>query len=245
MGPLQNIAEDQIAVGVFHITAHIPECQVKYHPRLRTGFGLKDGEWLERLWSYLNGFVSTTRYMTPLNRRLTLTVALSTFARQRMENIGKDALMIQSKGLLKLELAVVLARKYKHALAVKADAEAALGNHDQAALKLKWDNWVQKSFAQPSPRGGKMGALVNAMDKLRVAVGIYDIITHAFRKQGNGMLRFRYGLNMYYSHSLIGHNQTQNLSSQKELAYDDVVKKLEAYNALANETCVIGKDMRE
>ncbi|KAI9488162.1 hypothetical protein BDB00DRAFT_62180 [Zychaea mexicana] len=31
-----------------------------------------DGEWLERMWSYLNGSVSMTRTMTPLNRRLTL-----------------------------------------------------------------------------------------------------------------------------------------------------------------------------
>ncbi|KAI8136431.1 hypothetical protein BJV82DRAFT_479170, partial [Fennellomyces sp. T-0311] len=41
---LQAINDAPIAVGIFHITGHTPDCQVKYHPRLTIGYGLKDGE---------------------------------------------------------------------------------------------------------------------------------------------------------------------------------------------------------
>ncbi|KAI9496823.1 hypothetical protein BDB00DRAFT_74529 [Zychaea mexicana] len=52
---LHSIKDVDIAVGIFHITGHNPECQVHFHPRLKMGFGLQDGEHLERLWSFLNG----------------------------------------------------------------------------------------------------------------------------------------------------------------------------------------------
>ncbi|KAI8137986.1 hypothetical protein BJV82DRAFT_477064, partial [Fennellomyces sp. T-0311] len=41
---LQAINDAPIAVGIFHITGHTPDCQVKYHPRLTIDYGLKDGE---------------------------------------------------------------------------------------------------------------------------------------------------------------------------------------------------------
>ncbi|KAI9490980.1 hypothetical protein BDB00DRAFT_730033, partial [Zychaea mexicana] len=50
-----------MAVSVFHAYAHSMSCQVDYHPRFISGFVLTDGEGLERLWSYLGGFVSMTR----------------------------------------------------------------------------------------------------------------------------------------------------------------------------------------
>ena len=90
--------------------------------------------------------------------------------------------------VLNLGLAHALYNKCKHALDLQSDATAALGHHDRAIIKAKWDDWVQKSVLQPNPHGGRLGAMGNAKEKLRVAVGIYDIITHAFKKQGNGML---------------------------------------------------------
>ncbi|KAI9479576.1 hypothetical protein BDB00DRAFT_724734, partial [Zychaea mexicana] len=58
---LKDIEDVPIAVGIFHITGHNAACQIQFHPRLVKGFGMIDGEWLERMWSYLNGFVSITR----------------------------------------------------------------------------------------------------------------------------------------------------------------------------------------
>ncbi|KAI8144745.1 hypothetical protein BJV82DRAFT_667301 [Fennellomyces sp. T-0311] len=99
---LQTLKDPPISVGIFHITGHVPEYQIKSHPRHLQGFGLRDGEWMERLWSYLNDFVSMARYMSPLNRRLTLTVALDTFAQQKSACIldtasSMDTAVLQSK----------------------------------------------------------------------------------------------------------------------------------------------------
>ncbi|KAI9329110.1 hypothetical protein BD770DRAFT_292283, partial [Pilaira anomala] len=53
----------KLAVPVFHAYTHVQHCQVIRNPRYREGFGLTDGEGLERLWSYLNKFVKITRKM--------------------------------------------------------------------------------------------------------------------------------------------------------------------------------------
>jgi hypothetical protein len=55
-------------ISVFHAYGHQWPCQIVYHPRKRTGFGLSDGEGCERLWSALKHLipvlrVSGVRYM--------------------------------------------------------------------------------------------------------------------------------------------------------------------------------------
>lgn len=70
---LENV---QLAVPAFHIYAHKPDCQMKFSPRRLKGFGLSDGEQVERLWSYLRNFSSITKEMTPSNRIDALTDAL-------------------------------------------------------------------------------------------------------------------------------------------------------------------------
>ncbi|CAO3601287.1 unnamed protein product [Absidia cylindrospora] len=50
----------QLALGIFHAYGHSLACQMKYSPRFISGFGLTDGEWMERLWSYLGGFTKVT-----------------------------------------------------------------------------------------------------------------------------------------------------------------------------------------
>ncbi|KAI7846788.1 hypothetical protein BDC45DRAFT_580872 [Circinella umbellata] len=77
-----------MAVSVFHIYGHEAKCQAKYHPYTLAGFGLRDGENLERLWSYLGGFSSTTRYMSPENRQLVLTMGLDCYASKKFKKIG-------------------------------------------------------------------------------------------------------------------------------------------------------------
>lgn len=59
--PTLENGEAKVAVGVFHAYAHSMACQVNYNPRFLKGFGLTDGEGLERLWSYLGEFVPITK----------------------------------------------------------------------------------------------------------------------------------------------------------------------------------------
>ncbi|KAI7948446.1 hypothetical protein MJO29_010111 [Puccinia striiformis f. sp. tritici] len=54
--------------SVFHAYVHNWICQLDYHPRLNDGWGLSDGEGLERLWSYLLPLVSALRYATRNHR---------------------------------------------------------------------------------------------------------------------------------------------------------------------------------
>src|SRR5690606_15767076 len=83
------IQEMKYAVSIFHSFAHIPSCQVQFSPRRVEGCGLADGEAMERVWSYLNKYVRSTRYMQPSHRIDTLSYALYRFATKIVDDIGK------------------------------------------------------------------------------------------------------------------------------------------------------------
>ena len=63
--------------------------QLKYSPRRVSGFGLSDGEQVERLWSFLRRFASITKEMTPSNRIDALTDALLHYRRRIIRNLRK------------------------------------------------------------------------------------------------------------------------------------------------------------
>jgi hypothetical protein len=63
---------------------------MEYSPRYLDGFGLTDGEGIERFWSYLGEFIKLTRGMTKTNRQMTLLTASKAFGAQKMESIGKS-----------------------------------------------------------------------------------------------------------------------------------------------------------
>ncbi|GAA6111800.1 uncharacterized protein LOC120485855 isoform X2 [Tachysurus ichikawai] len=54
-----------LAVPAFHVYGHKLPCQIKYSTRRLDGFGLTDGEGMERLWSFLRRFARVTKEMTP------------------------------------------------------------------------------------------------------------------------------------------------------------------------------------
>ncbi|XP_033101211.1 uncharacterized protein LOC117104472 [Anneissia japonica] len=64
---------------------------VEFNPRRTTGFGLTDGEGIERLWSYLRCFAKITKEMTPSHRVDLLTDALLHYAKRKERNIGKHS----------------------------------------------------------------------------------------------------------------------------------------------------------
>lgn len=49
------------AISVFHAFGHQWPCQVIYHPRKCTGFGLSDGEGCERFWSSIQRLIPSLR----------------------------------------------------------------------------------------------------------------------------------------------------------------------------------------
>ena len=77
-------------VSIFHAYAHSTKCQLKYHPRICNSVGLTDGESLERLWSYLGGFASTTKYMRPCHRLDILEKAIQHISKKMINNLGNS-----------------------------------------------------------------------------------------------------------------------------------------------------------
>lgn len=62
--------------------------QINYSPRRLPGFGLTDGEVLERLWSFLRRFGKMTKEMRPNHRVDVLTDALLFYAKKRSASLG-------------------------------------------------------------------------------------------------------------------------------------------------------------
>ncbi|CAB5396216.1 unnamed protein product [Rhizophagus irregularis] len=75
-------------VSIFHAYAHSMKCQLNYHPRACNSIGLTDGESLERLWSYLGRFSSTTRYMRPHHRLDILEKGIQHISRKMISNLA-------------------------------------------------------------------------------------------------------------------------------------------------------------
>ncbi|EGG00817.1 uncharacterized protein MELLADRAFT_92992 [Melampsora larici-populina 98AG31] len=64
----------QFATSLFHSYVHQWSCQLKYNPRLNMGWGLTDGEGMERDWSDYSDLVACLRYVTQAHRIRALTI---------------------------------------------------------------------------------------------------------------------------------------------------------------------------
>ena len=62
--------------------------QVKYSTRWLPGFGLTDGEEMERIWAYLRRFSYITKEMTPSHRIDLLTDGLLHYSRKKTTDLG-------------------------------------------------------------------------------------------------------------------------------------------------------------
>ncbi len=68
--------------------------QIKYNPRNMTGFGLSDGEVVERLWSYLRRFAAMTKEMHPSHRTNVLNDALVYYGQKSASKLCKWTIYI-------------------------------------------------------------------------------------------------------------------------------------------------------
>jgi hypothetical protein len=58
----------KFGTSVFHAYVHEWSCQLKYNPRINEGWGMSDGEGMERIWAYLSPLISSLRYSTKNHR---------------------------------------------------------------------------------------------------------------------------------------------------------------------------------
>lgn len=64
----------QWGTSVFHAHVHEWVCQLAYNPRLNQGWGLSDGEGMERIWWALACLIVVLRYATKQNRLVSVNV---------------------------------------------------------------------------------------------------------------------------------------------------------------------------
>ncbi|KAI7849273.1 hypothetical protein BDC45DRAFT_281167 [Circinella umbellata] len=113
-----------------------------------------------------------------------------------------------------------LKRKFRRACLLRRDAlkalrKAGIEEDDEERLQNLqhvWDQQIRSTVASITNGSGRFAASNRAIENLRVAIAIFDLIDHAFRVQGNG------------------HNRTQSLAAQRQAARDQVARKLKIYN---------------
>ncbi|KAI7849986.1 hypothetical protein BDC45DRAFT_573485 [Circinella umbellata] len=111
--------------------------------------------------------------MSPMNRRFILTLSFDAYASQRMNNIGS-----------------LIRRKHKRAVdmfdhAILADYMGSL-----PALKEGWNKHAENIEGRFSAGTARIKRVADARERLRVAVGIFDIIDQAFKNSNNGKTLF-------------------------------------------------------
>ncbi|EFP93136.2 uncharacterized protein PGTG_19152 [Puccinia graminis f. sp. tritici CRL 75-36-700-3] len=77
----------KFGTSVFHAYVHEWTCQLRYNPRLNHGWGMSDGEGMERLWSHLSPLISQLRYSTK-SHRLSAIDLQEQWNRQRQMQLG-------------------------------------------------------------------------------------------------------------------------------------------------------------
>ncbi|XP_066300346.1 uncharacterized protein [Branchiostoma lanceolatum] len=86
-GQVDLLSKIDLAIPIFHLYGHKTPCQILYSTRRKVGFGLTDGECMERIWSFLRPFFKTTKEMTTSHRTDLLTDALLHYARRKSADI--------------------------------------------------------------------------------------------------------------------------------------------------------------
>ena len=67
----------KFGTSVFHAYVHQWSCQLQYNPRLNPGWGMSDGEGMERIWAFLSPLVRQLRYTTKNHRLLAIDIRAS------------------------------------------------------------------------------------------------------------------------------------------------------------------------
>ncbi|KAJ7744004.1 hypothetical protein B0H14DRAFT_3097169 [Mycena olivaceomarginata] len=146
----------QFAVSVFHAFGHDWPCQLLYHPRKRTAFGLSDGEGCERFWHAISHLIAVLRISGKWQRLYVLDAQIE----------HADELSLQRLGDW-------LRRRSLHSRKKCQEAESALAEC-RVRISVLREQWQLQVIAQtkPLPRRSKNKGqqAINAILLLRSAV---------------------------------------------------------------------------
>ncbi|KAH7092859.1 hypothetical protein BKA62DRAFT_745289 [Auriculariales sp. MPI-PUGE-AT-0066] len=77
------------ATSAMHAYVHQWSCQLGFNPRLQPGFGLTDGEGVERLWSRMRDLISILRCVSRLRRLVILDQHLCWVGQEMRDDLGR------------------------------------------------------------------------------------------------------------------------------------------------------------
>ncbi|KAJ7302004.1 hypothetical protein DFH08DRAFT_919019 [Mycena albidolilacea] len=146
------------AVSVFHAFGHEWACQLLYHPRKRSGFGLADGEGCERFWHSISHLISHLRISGYHNRLYTL-----------------DSQIDHADEVSLLRFGDWIKRRHLHTTRKLREAEKALEECKQS-LEVLREQWLLQVQAQTKPlppyvaKKNRGEQAVNAVIMLRAAI---------------------------------------------------------------------------
>ncbi|EDR02003.1 uncharacterized protein LACBIDRAFT_310171 [Laccaria bicolor S238N-H82] len=127
---------------VFHVYGHQWACQLIYHPRKCTGFGLTDGEGCERFWSSIKLLIPSLRVSGYYTHIYTIDTQVKHLDRKSLMGLGDW-----------------LRRKWNAAILQRNEATAVLAELQQKNITedLLRENWAAQMAHQtkPSPRQAK------------------------------------------------------------------------------------------
>ncbi|KAF7965549.1 hypothetical protein HWV62_42898 [Athelia sp. TMB] len=127
------------AVSIFHAYGHQWPCQIRYHPRKCTGFGLSDGEGCERFWSALRKLIPSLRVSGYYQRLFILDLHIKYLDSKSRE-----------------DLALWLVRRWKKCRVMKENSLASVvrSGIPRDVLREQWAAQVAAQ-TQPAPRQSK------------------------------------------------------------------------------------------
>lgn len=142
------------AVSVFHAYGHQWICQLVYHPRKRSGFGLSDGEGCERFWSALRRLIAVLRVCGFFCRLFLLDRQFAFIDAEGIKKFGKW-----------------LARRWRDCMRRLQQSEAVLKRciYDEATLATEWEKQVKSQLVKPSRQSKHAGD--KAIDRILLEIG--------------------------------------------------------------------------
>ncbi|EJD39691.1 hypothetical protein AURDEDRAFT_41585, partial [Auricularia subglabra TFB-10046 SS5] len=128
------------AVSVFHAYGHQWICQLVYHPRKRSGFGLTDGEGCERFWSAIRRLIAVLRVCGYFRRLFMLDRQFDFLDQEGMKKLGKW-----------------LARRWRECMKRMHSTHETLKGlrYDEAMLDGEWKDQVRSQLVKPKPGQSK------------------------------------------------------------------------------------------
>ncbi|KAL0568779.1 hypothetical protein V5O48_013194, partial [Marasmius crinis-equi] len=150
------------AISVFHAFGHCWPCQLIYHPRKRTGFGLSDGEGCERFWHSISRLIPYLRY------------------HQRVYTLDIQVRHSEEESLTTLAQWLVRKRSNAYSREWQANEELRKCGVNEEVLKEQWAEQV-KSQTKPLPKQStKQGK--NAVEEVLRLRSSVDILTTRVRE---------------------------------------------------------------